>query len=56
MHKEALMIAVKACGAPYYSTTWLGPKGYPENADTGRCRFTGFPDMFRLHGHSLRQT
>ena len=24
----------------YFSMTWLGPQGYPENANAGRCYFT----------------
>ena len=32
--------------------TWMGPKGYPENGNSGRCYFTGLLGMFRLHGES----
>ena len=34
----------------YYSMTWIGPKGYPENANAGRCYFTGPLGMLRFHG------
>lgn len=34
----------------YQSMTWLGPKGYPEHANAGRCYFTGLLAMFRLNG------
>lgn len=36
----------------YYSMTWLGPKGYPENANSGRCYFTGMLGMLRHFGES----
>ncbi len=36
----------------YYSMTWLGPKGYPEQANAGRCYFTGILGMLSLHGES----
>lgn len=34
----------------YYSMTWLGPKGYPEHANSGRCYFTGILGMLRFFG------
>lgn len=34
----------------YHSMTWLGPKGYPEHANAGRCYFTGLLGMYRLNG------
>jgi hypothetical protein len=34
----------------YFSMTWLGPKGYPENANAGRCYFTGLLGMYRFNG------
>ena len=34
----------------YYSMTWLGPKGYPENANAGRCYFTGMLGMLNHFG------
>ena len=36
----------------YYSMIWLGPKGYPENANAGRCYFTGLLGMYRLNGET----
>lgn len=36
----------------YYSMTWLGPKGYPEHANAGRCYFTGMLGMLRHCGES----
>ncbi len=36
----------------YYSMTWLGPKGYPENANAGRCYFTGILGMLRHWGEA----
>lgn len=44
------MPLIKPYDDAYYSMTWLGPKGYPENGNTGRCYFTGLLGMFRLHG------
>ena len=32
----------------YYSMTWLGPKGYPEHGNAGRCYFTGMLGMLRV--------
>lgn len=34
----------------YYSMTWLGPKGYPEQANSGRCYFTGVLGQMRHFG------
>lgn len=34
----------------YYSMTWLGPKGYPEHGNAGRCYFTGVLGMLRHWG------
>ena len=34
----------------YYAMTWLGPKGYPEDANAGRCYFTGLLGMYRFNG------
>ncbi|SRR5579875_57634 len=36
----------------YYSMTWLGPKGYPENANGGRCYFTGILGMLHHWGET----
>jgi hypothetical protein len=46
------MVDIQAYSDAYYSMTWLGEKGYPEAANTGRCYFTGLLGMFRLHGES----
>ena len=34
----------------YYSMTWEGPKGYPEQGNSGRCYFTGILGMLRFFG------
>jgi hypothetical protein len=34
----------------YYSMTWEGPRGYPEDANAGRCYITGMLGMLRFHG------
>jgi len=34
----------------YYSMTWEGPRGYPEDANAGRCYITGMLGMLRYHG------
>jgi hypothetical protein len=34
----------------YYPMTWFGPKDYPEDANAGRCYFTGLLGMYRLNG------
>src|SRR5260370_1182194 len=36
----------------YYPMTWLGPKGYPDNANAGRCYFTGLLGMYRFNGET----
>jgi hypothetical protein len=36
----------------YYSMTWLGPKGYPEQANSGRCYFTGVLGQLRHFGEA----
>ena len=46
------MPEIEAYENSYYSMTWLGPKGYPENANAGRCYFTGLLGMYRLNGES----
>ncbi len=46
------MSVVKPYDEAYYSMTWMGPKGYPENGNSGRCYFTGLLGMFRLHGET----
>lgn len=34
----------------YYSMTWEGPRGYPEDANAGRCYITGTLGMLRFQG------
>ncbi|MBI4594616.1 MAG: hypothetical protein HY728_10415 [Candidatus Rokubacteria bacterium] len=34
----------------YYSMTWEGPRGYPQDINSGRCYITGMLGMLRLHG------
>ena len=46
------MSVIKPYDEAYYSMTWMGPKGYPEQGNSGRCYFTGLLGMFRLHGES----
>lgn len=36
----------------FYPMTWLGPEGYPAQANGGRCYFTGILGMLRLHGET----
>lgn len=44
------MPEITAYSSSYYSMTWLGPKGYPENANAGRCYFTGVLGALRHFG------
>ena len=44
------MPEITAYSSSYYSMTWLGPKGYPENANAGRCYFTGMLGALRHFG------
>jgi hypothetical protein len=44
------MPEITGYGESYYSMTWLGPKGYPEQANGGRCYFTGILGMLRHYG------
>lgn len=44
------MPEITAYSPSYYSMTWLGPKGYPENANAGRCYFTGVLGVLRHFG------
>ena len=41
---------IKGYRNAYYSMTWFGPKGYPEQANAGRCYFTGTLGMLRFFG------
>ena len=34
----------------FYPMTWEGPRGYPEDANSGRCYITGMLGMLRMHG------
>ena len=44
------MPEITAYSSSYYSMTWLGPKGYPKNANAGRCYFTGMLGALRHFG------
>ncbi len=44
------MTDVTAYANAYYSMTWEGPRGYPEDANAGRCYITGMLGMLRMHG------
>jgi hypothetical protein len=46
------MPEITAYSESYYSMTWLGPKGYPEHGNAGRCYFTGVLGMLRHWGES----
>lgn len=46
------MPEITSYGASYYSMTWLGPKGYPEQANSGRCYFTGVLGQLRHFGEA----
>jgi len=42
------MPEIDAYRQAYYSMTWNGPQGYPEQANSGRCYLTGMLGMLRL--------
>jgi len=44
------MPEIETYAASYYSMTWEGPRGYPEDANSGRCYITGMLGMLRHHG------
>lgn len=44
------MQEINSYSASYFSMTWLGPKGYPEQANAGRCYFTGMLGALRHFG------
>jgi len=44
------MPEIASYSSSYFSMTWLGPKGYPENGNSGRCYFTGVIGMLRHVG------
>jgi len=46
------MPEINAYREAYYSMTWLGPQGYPEHANSGRCYLTGLLGILRLFGES----
>ncbi|MBV7483483.1 BtrH N-terminal domain-containing protein [Bordetella sp. BOR01] len=46
------MPEISTYASSYYSMTWLGPKGYPENGNAGRCYFTGVIGMLNHVGES----
>ena len=46
------MTEITTYSSSYYSMTWLGPKGYPENANAGRCYFTGVLGALRHFGEN----
>lgn len=44
------MPEIEAYATSYYSMTWEGPRGYPQDANAGRCYITGMLGMLRHHG------
>ena len=48
--EEMKMPEIKTYAAANYPMIWLGPKGYPEHANGGRCYLTGMLGMLRHHG------
>lgn len=46
------MPEITAYADAFYPMTWLGPEGYPTQANGGRCYFTGILGMLRLHGET----
>lgn len=44
------MPEITAYADSYYSMTWDGPRGYPRDANSGRCYITGMLGMLRHHG------
>ena len=34
----------------YYPMTWEGPRGYPDDANSGRCYITGTLGILRYQG------
>lgn len=46
------MAEIKGYADAYYSMTWLGPKGYPQQANGGRCYITGLLGILRYHGEA----
>jgi hypothetical protein len=46
------MPEITAYADAFYPMTWLGPEGYPTQANGGRCYFTGILGMLSLHGET----
>lgn len=44
------MPEIKNYADAYYSMTWMGPRGYPEDANAGRCYITGLLGTLRYLG------
>jgi len=44
------MPEIDAYAGSYYSMTWEGPRGYPQDANSGRCYITGMLGMLRHFG------
>jgi hypothetical protein len=44
------MREITTYASSYYSMTWLGPRGYPQQANSGRCYFTGVLGQLRHFG------
>ena len=46
------MPEIAAYADAFYPMTWMGPEGYPSQANGGRCYFTGILGMLRLYGET----
>ena len=46
------MPQIESYADAYYSMTWDGPRGYPEDANSGRCYITGMLGMLRHVGEA----
>ncbi|MFL5037248.1 MAG: hypothetical protein ACJ8EC_19790 [Microvirga sp.] len=44
------MREITSYASSYFSMTWLGPRGYPQQANSGRCYFTGMLGQLRHFG------
>ncbi|GAB3648364.1 cysteine peptidase family C39 domain-containing protein [Ramlibacter alkalitolerans] len=44
------MREITSYASSYFSMTWLGPRGYPQQANAGRCYFTGMLGQLRHFG------
>ena len=47
------MREITSYASSYYSMTWLGPKGYPQQANSGRCYYTVFDGAAEVKAFSL---